>query len=272
MNSAIQATIIIAAVGISIMSLEDITMLKLLRKEGILSWDVLKLQGSWSAIGCSGKFAKVVFEYGYFRAVIVARLIAAITLLLFHGYPLVFAICTFIVFTSLAALTLRSIYGLDGAHQMHLVIWGALFLSSVAPEGSLGREFGIWFIAMQAGLAYLVSGIAKLISPMWRSGEALIRVLGTEIYGNRYAYAVFARHPSVARVASWTVILFECSFCIIFIVNVRIGWWILAAGLSFHIIVAILMGLNGFVFAFVATYPCIVYCAQHTSVWFSQVK
>ncbi len=141
MNSAIQATIIIAAVGISIMSLEDITMLKLLRKEGILSWDVLKLQGSWSAIGCSGKFAKVVFEYGYFRAVIVARLIAAITLLLFHGYPLVFAICTFIVFTSLAALTLRSIYGLDGAHQMHLVIWGALFLSSVAPEGSLGREF-----------------------------------------------------------------------------------------------------------------------------------
>lgn len=269
MNSAIQATALIAAVGILIMSLEDITMFKLFRKEGILSWDVLKLQGSWSVIGCSGKIANLFLEYGYFRGVIMARLLAAITLLMFHGYPLVFAISAFIIFTSLAALTLRSIYGLDGAHQMHLVIWGAFFLSNLAPEQSLGRAFGVWFIAMQAGFAYLVSGIAKLISPMWRSGDALIGVFGTEIYGNRYAYALFARCHGIARIASWTVILFECSFWTIFIVNIRVGWWILAGGLGFHIVVAILMGLNGFLFAFAATYPCIVYCAQHTSVWFS---
>ena len=101
---------------------------------------------------------------------------------------------------------------------------------------------------------------------MWRSGRALIGVLGTDVYGHRQAYAFLSKHLGIARLLSWIVILFECGFCLVFLVDLRVGLWIFAGGVCFHVINAVLMGMNGFLFAFVATYPCIAYCAQHVRV------
>jgi hypothetical protein len=266
-STAIRVTASIAAIGILIMSLEDVAMLRVFRKDGILSWEVLRLQDSWSVNGVTGKLANFFLDYPRFRVFIVARLVASIVLLLFLTNQVVFLISSFIILVSLLALTFRSIYGLDGAHQMYIIIFGALFLSALTAEESLGRIFSIWFVALQAGFAYFVSGAAKLISPMWRSGQALVGVFGTDVYGDRRAYALFSKYLGLACLLSWIVILFECGFCLIFLLDLRIGLLILVGGLCFHIIVALLMGLNGFVFAFVATYPCIVYCAQHASVW-----
>jgi len=249
------------------MSLEDVATLRLFRDNGILSWEVLRLQDAWSMKGISGKLAEIFFGYARFKFIIVARLVASVVLLLFQTNQAVFLLGSFVVLVSLLGLSFRSTYGLDGAHQMYVIIFAALFLGGLAGEESSGRTFSIWFVALQAAFAYFVSGVSKCISGMWRSGHALVGVLGTDIYGHRQAYTLLSKHIAVARLLSWVVILFECGFCLVFFVDFRVGFWILAGGICFHVINAVLMGLNGFLFAFVATYPCIAFCAQHVRVF-----
>jgi hypothetical protein len=112
-------------------------------------------------------------------------------------------------------------------------------------------------VGPSASLAYLVSGANKLFSPVWRSGTALIGVLGTRTYGHSAAYSLINGRPFAARVLSWAVIFFECGFCLVFAVPLSVGIWILAIGVSFHISTALLMGINGFFFAFATEQgPC----------------
>lgn len=257
---AIYITALTAAAGVLIISLEDLVDLKLFRLDGLLSWDVIRLQDTWSAGGWSGRLSDVLFNYSGFKIFLALRLIAAITLLLLGENHVIFLFSCLTILLSLIALSIRAVYGLDGAHQMLIVIFGALFLGGIGSENSVTRIFSVWFIALQVGMSYLISGVNKLFSSVWRSGDALIGVFGTRTYGHPAAYTLIRTRPPLARTLCWTVIIFECGFCLVFAVPLIFALWILAAGAIFHISTAILMGLNGFFFAFVATYPCIVFC------------
>ncbi|MGH9445314.1 MAG: hypothetical protein ACRD3O_06275 [Terriglobia bacterium] len=260
LSTAVLITTFIAATGVLITSLEDLVDLRLFRAEGLLNWDVMRLQGTWSARGWSGRVSNILFNYRGFKIFLSMRLVAATTLFLFAKNHAVFLLSCLIILLSLVALSIRAVYGLDGAHQMFIVIFGALFLGGIAGENSIAQIFSVWFIALQAGMSYFISGVNKLFSSVWRSGDALIGIFGTRSYGHSATYSLISTRPTLARVLSWTVILFECGFCLIFAVHLHFAFWILLIGLVFHISTAISMGLNGFFFAFVATYPCIAYC------------
>jgi hypothetical protein len=62
-------------------------------------------------------------------------------------------------------------------------------------------------------------------------------------------------------VAAWCVILWETTFPIAILAPNRVRWVLLGLGACFHIGVAVGMGLNTFLWAFVATYPAVEYCA-----------
>ena len=257
--AAIAATTYVATIGVMIASVEDLVGLKLVRPGGLLSWDVLKLQGSWSVRGWSGRVSAALFDYGGSKVLLAMRLIGGSALLIAYGSRPVFLIATLAILLSLVALSLRAVYGLDGAHQMYVVIFGALFLGGVAGQDSIAGVFSVWFIALQAGMSYLIAGLNKLVSPLWRNGEGLTGILGTRVYGHPVAYAMVSGNALLAKTLSWTIIVFECCFCLVFLVNPDIALSILLAGTLFHLTTAVIMGLNGFFFAFVATYPCIAY-------------
>jgi hypothetical protein len=153
----------------------------------------------------------------------------------------------------------RSCFGGDGAHQMNIII-GVAILVGFNPW--LDRAVGnlsLVFIAAQACLAYCASGVAKLVSPIWRSGDALPKILATVAYGSNLGFQLMNRVPKVSRWVCRGTVLAETIFPICIAAPAPLLLSFLAWGVMFHIANGLLMGLNTFLFSFVGTYPAILY-------------
>jgi hypothetical protein len=154
---------------------------------------------------------------------------------------------------------LRSPYGgLDGSDQMQVILFSSLAVFYLVP-GAETQTFALLFIAAQALLSYLSAGLAKLVSPAWRSGAAISGIMSTDNYGSRIINSWMQKNMTAAAVLCWMVILFECLApatvfagpvpCLVFI----------GCALVFHLTIAFIMGLNTFVWSFGATYPAILF-------------
>jgi hypothetical protein len=117
----------------------------------------------------------------------------------------------------------------------------------------------LWFLALQACLAYFTAGVAKWMGSHWRDGSGLTGVFTTDAFGNQTLGGFLRRSPSSARLLSWSVIILECTFPLVLIAPEPLLWALLAGGVTFHIVTAFVMGLNTFVFAYFALYPAILF-------------
>jgi hypothetical protein len=151
----------------------------------------------------------------------------------------------------------RLCVGRDGADQMQNIVWAAL-LGYCLPITETGRLMCLAFVPAQLILSYWTSGIAKVISPVWRQGSAVHLITRMETYCSPGVAAACGR-PWVSKAFSWLTIAFEVGapFLLIF------GWpgaltFIVCATL-FHVGIALTMGLTTFVFAFGAALPIVYY-------------
>jgi len=255
------ATVILSA-GVLVASVEDLALMRVFARGGVLDWGILELQNRLTAGGWTGRWAARVFGRRGMAVTAAVRGLAAGVMVAGLPGKAVAALMLGAIYLCLLSLTLRSPYGLDGAHQMYRICVGALFLCQVVTPDSVAARACLYFIGVQAVLSYLVSGGSKLVSPSWRSGSAMIGIFSASLYGNRSFFNVLHAAPWLARLLSWTVIMFECSMVVAPFVGARGCLILLASGVLFHVANAILMGLNGFVFAFVGTYPCVYLLAR----------
>lgn len=150
----------------------------------------------------------------------------------------------------------------DGAEQMTAIILLAALVATVPSPGAVRTTAAVLFIAGQALLSYATAGIAKLASSTWRTGAALPQILSTHSHGNRWAASVLHRHHALAAAGCWSVIIWESTFGVLATASEQTLAVALAVGLAFHLGCAVLMGLNNFLWAFPATYPCIIVGTQ----------
>ncbi|MEA2633800.1 MAG: hypothetical protein QOH92_567 [Chloroflexota bacterium] len=170
-----------------------------------------------------------------------------------------FTVALGLIVTTCMALNSRSIYGGDGSQQMNLLIGVALLLGFNPFVGRLAGEAGLIFIAAQSCLAYLVSGVAKLVSPVWMRGDPLLGILSTKAYGSPFSVQMLLMAPRLRRVGGLAMVCFETCFPLCLALPLPALAIILVWGLLFHMSNAVIMGLNTFVWAFVATYPAICF-------------
>ena len=85
-------------------------------------------------------------------------------------------------------------------------------------------------------------------------------IAATEIYGDALASRVLAAHASTATALGWSVIALETAFPLA-LLGTPLTAMLLAGGLAFHVGGAVFMRLNTFLWAFVATYPAILFSA-----------
>ncbi len=161
-------------------------------------------------------------------------------------------------------LYFRQGYGLDGADQMIMLILLTLLTCFVVVDDQQIREIGLWFIALQLALSYIVSGLAKLVSKQWRSGVATQGILSTYTYGTWLTrkFLTSGSASSINRLLCWMVILIESLFVLTLFLDPSILFWCLIGGLLFHLSIAVVMGLNDFVWSFAAAYPAYYYISQ----------
>jgi hypothetical protein len=248
----------LASVSTLIASLELLARPGVYEDGNLMSWRVGQLRSRWFLNGFLGRFLRCLLTYNMFRAMLAVRAVSSACLVLkvVRGWPAA-AVKTVMAVSSMPMMV-RSPYGWDGADQMSALTFLALASRSWLPEIAPAIQR---FFTFQLCLSYLSSGVAKAISPEWRSGTALTGIAGTEMYGNEAVHDWLRAHPSLAVAIARGVTACECAFPLILIAPRPLRRCGLLGGVVFHALAARVMGLNTFFWSFVAVYPAIEgYC------------
>lgn len=255
-------TAVLASGGGLISSLELLAGRREFREDGLFAWEVLRSVGMTADDGRLSRLLASLLRYPNVLVVFGLRAVAfasvGILALTRPPGPAFVGALGLAFFTGLL-FQFRTPYGLDGSDQVSMVVIAALFIQAVVSESVLVAHAAIWFIALQACLSYFTSGVAKLVSPVWRDGTGLVGVMKTRDYGRPVLGQLLATHPSLAWLAAWGVILPEILFPTVLFLGFPIAFAFLLWGFIFHLMAALIMGLNGFVWSFLATYPALVH-------------
>jgi uncharacterized membrane protein len=256
----------LAAVGIAIASLESLVRPETMSDTGLCSWRVHQLANKWFINPYFQRAVGWFLEYPRVLYLIAIRFVFAIALVVgLSRSNVVGAILATVIVIVSFLLTVRSTYGRDGADQMLFLTF--ITLAIAHSFGSpIARHLALWFLTMQLCLSYFTAGIAKLSSPIWRGGAALPGIFGTDIYGHKWVRLLFDRYPILTKAGSWSIISFECTFPIILLGFPLLTVTLLCAGTAFHLSTAVFMRLNTFLWAFIATYPAVMYCSGITKL------
>lgn len=150
----------------------------------------------------------------------------------------------------------RHLYGTDGSDQVSFLVQAAAGIGRAGGTDTT-RRAAIEFIGAQTALSYCAAGIAKVPGADWRSGDALVKIMRTQTYGDEQFYALLRQHPVLARMLCHSVLALEVGFPLLMLKKGRyIDAGLLAMG-SFHVANARLMGLSRFAWAFLSTYPAL---------------
>ena len=152
--------------------------------------------------------------------------------------------------------------GLDGSDQMLTLLSITLWIASLGRTNTAISSLCLWFIAAQSCLAYLTSGMAKLAGRTWRSGKAVAEILSTSSYGHPFCARYLHPNSAFSKALCYSTVAFEVLFPVVLVIGRPWVFLVLAGGLALHLSIALAMGLNCFPWAFVATYPALLYCAR----------
>jgi hypothetical protein len=152
-------------------------------------------------------------------------------------------------------------YGAETENRFSLMIFGALMLRGLAPTPFIDQVC-LWFIALQVCLSYATAGVVKLSNEGWRGGEGLFNVVNSSslIKSDKLA-RFFSRHQKLAKNLTWLNVAIECVFPLVLLVGKPYFLVFLLWGVAFHSLNAAALGLNKFLWAWIAAYPALIFCA-----------
>ncbi len=257
--TALRASEVLASIGVFISSSEFLIRPRMIDDSSLMSWPVFQLRHRWFFSGLKGTALGGALAFPRFLWIVRVRAGAAVALIAIPMSGPMHAVFLGVVVLSTAALMLRTTYGLEGSDQLVLIVFIALALVALRPT-VIAMQLGLWFITLQACLAYFTAGIYKVTSPVWRDGSALTGVLGTLSYGNPMLASWFTQHTRTTKWSSRMFSVSETAFPLVLVCPPAWMPYFLAWGVGFHVTCAVIMGLDSFVWAFVATYPAIAYC------------
>jgi hypothetical protein len=165
----------------------------------------------------------------------------------------------FLIYVSRKAIEYRNPYGGDGADQMSDLIAAYRVSTAAIPDRVRGDDLFLRAVNAQVCVAYLASGVAKLISSSWRSGRALEEILQTELYGVSRLAGFLRAHRTISRALTWFTIAWECGFPVLYLLGPRAGRNMLHLIKAFHLGIAVTMGLPRFFWAFSSAHAAVAY-------------
>ncbi len=237
----------LVAISIALSAIELLVVRAAWSDTGVFRWSTLRqeLAPRWSR-----RVLDPVFGARGFTIVVAAQLALALALP-WVAHP---AASWLLLVTTLAiAFRFRGSYA-GGSDAMTVVVLVGLAIAPWSPRAGLG------YIAAQLVLSYVVAGVGKLADPAWRAGRALPALLALPQYAAPARVRRLIERPAIARAASFAVLGFELGFPLALLGPVPAAIAI-GLGLAFHVTNAVVLGLNRFVWAWLAAYPALIYWA-----------
>jgi len=243
-------------------TIEFLSMLKEFDRGGAFCWKVLQLFTLHPLSPVMERFREAIFGRRGTAAILTVRLFSAVALLagalLSHRFLCLFALTGVLATNMLVSYRCR--VGLEGADVMSTIVAAGLLVTLAGPSSARWTAMGFGFIALQSCLSYVTAGVAKLLSSDWRDGKAVYGIANTETYGSEMVALVLRDNRLLKVGGCWIIMLFETAFPLVLLLPRDFVFSILILGVAFHLANAVFMGLNGFLWAFLATYPAIWYC------------
>lgn len=251
-----RASAILLGIGQVVTTLEYLWIRRELGDGGVFAWSVLRLARPRRHPTIE-RLRDALFGPAGTVALLGLRLLLAVTLVLFASVAWVATMAVVALAALLLAFNIRLPWGMEGADDV--AVHTTLGLAAYA----LARVFeapsvGLYYIAAYAGLVYVTSGVTKLGDANWRSGAALGWVVNLQQFGARSAVELLAPRPRLRLVLAWSVMLAEVGAPLAVLLPAHGIALALVAGLAFHVANAACMGLNTFVWSFLATYPAVL--------------
>jgi hypothetical protein len=243
----------IGSVGVAISSLESLVHRGDLGPGGMLDGETQLTRTRWLLP------LSFLSSPGMAVALFAARLAAACTVILGAENFEVARAGAAVIAVSTLLLRFRTPVGIHASGSIVMVTFTAAALG-LGVGTRLSLTFAAGFIAAQACLAYFVAGASKLRESSWRSGQALPLIFATLMWGNRPQAVLLNSRRRLALALSWMTMLGECAVPLALVVPLPVAIAILGCAAFFHVLTAIEMGLNSFVWAFGSTYPAIIFC------------
>jgi hypothetical protein len=260
MLMAIRATELVFALSLTIQTLEYLGLSKYTADDAFWSWQLQRADIPNAPVRA---LLDVLFKPHMYQLHLVLRLFAAVALAV-QGASLPLIGFLF-VGNLLILIRWRGAFN-GGSDFLTLVVLTGLFISQVVGafgNAELGWQAGFWYIAIQAITSYFMSGAVKLLRPEWRNGSAMTIFLNGAIYG-----PLSATHPLrnkwLAMMGSWGFIVWEILFPLS-LLDPRLAAVFCAVAAFFHFLVFWFFGLNRFFWAWLCSFPAIIWCSAQFS-------
>jgi hypothetical protein len=256
-TTALRLTEVIAGIGLTVTSLEIALTPSLTDSKSLGDWSLLRLAGPPRRPAVS-RWRDRLLDHPQVRLIAGIRAVSAATAVFADLQGAAHTeLLGLIVLTSLLLMN-RSSLGSEGADQVLFLVFTTLFLMAVSGD-RVAYTVGLWFLALQAALAYFTSGVTKLCSRSWRDGSALVQIMATRTLGIPRASRLMARHPRMTRFGAMTLVLCETSWALVLLSPPDALPYFFAFGVVFHVTCAVVMGLNIFPWAFLSLYPAVAW-------------
>jgi hypothetical protein len=240
------------AVAAAVATLELLVVRHALSDAGVFAWPVLRRELAGAPRALRG-LADVVLSYRGTLVVLGVQLAAALALpWVDHPAPAWLVLVASLVIS----IRFRGSYN-GGSDAMLIIVALAVALARTAPGLPLARA-GLAYAAAQLVLSYVVSGVAKLQDPAWREGRALPILVQLAHYRVPARAAALLSRLVIARAAAWSMLVFECGFPLA-LAHPTVCAVLLGLGAGFHLVNAVLFGLDRFLWTWLAAYPALIF-------------
>lgn len=256
LSTALRLTECLLGLSLTIQTLEYLRMAPATGPTGLWAWATQRrdVPQEWAR-----KALDRLYAPGAYRLHLWLRLAAAALLTAGQGGV---ALLSFLFLGNILVLIRwRGAFNGGSDFMTLVVLTGLLIAHGVGAGGDpeLGMQAGLWYICIQAVTSYFISGWVKILRPEWRNGEAMTIFLNGAVYGPLPADHPL-RRPRLALLGSWAFILWECAFPFA-LVNPMHAVSFCAVAACFHFLVFAFFGLNRFFWAWMCSFPAIVWCA-----------
>lgn len=257
---ALQYTAICAALGVVMTTAESIWHWRHgnFSESGVWPWFILRTDHNPLAAAV----LTPALDGTGLLALLLARLTAAILLPIFYWSGLNAGLLLLIMILSQFLLTFRCRFGGEGGDQMTTIMLVMAFLPQAIPNQPAVANLAALFVGAQISLSYVASGGAKLFGSLWRRGEALAEIMSHFQFGNYWLMSQLRAHPGICRLMCLSVIAFQISFPLFYLLPAPYAYLYLLGGVAFHVGIAYFMRLYLFVPTFLGTYPCLIFTRE----------
>src|SRR5215472_4586316 len=191
----------LAAFAVIVASAELLVAHSQLGRCGFLNVEIISLRFSWTTYSLIAQAINWLFRYPRIKFVVGLRLALAVFVVVSPESTPIRGLATALLVATAIALHMALPLGHDGADQMVTVVLASCAISRLLSTDT-GKGLCLGFIAAQVCLAYVASGVAKLTSAQWRSGECLPHLLSTRQYGAVWAGRFLKLHFKLCRVVA----------------------------------------------------------------------